>query len=271
MPSNNSNYKYCLLESMNYFHKFCEENNLVYSIIGGTLLGAVRHKGYIPWDDDIDVVMPRDDYDRLITLTSQLKHPFQLNSHITQDGYIYPYLKLSNSDFVVEEILYKPFRCGVWIDIFPLDYTFNNLKSQKLHFSLVSIIRKLWILKHGAFKTTKRSRMTICLLIMMHYITKIIPKKALSYTFKLLELAPTTIFKRHLVLANLYGAWGYKETAPKEIFKDRVLYDFEGYQFWGIKNYDFWLKKVYGDYMELPPKSKRVSNHNSIVVSQKNG
>ena len=256
-----------LLDSMIYFHFFCEEHQLNYSIVGGTLLGAVRHKGFIPWDDDIDIVMPREDYKKLIELSKLIESPYGLVDCSLDKRYIYPFAKLVNNNIVVEECFYIPYRCGVWIDIFPLDYTFSSYWARKLHFLFTTALRKLFILKHGAFKLEKRSKASLYIIARFHFLAKCIPGNIFSLSFNLFEKAIPNIFSRKEYFANLYGSWGVKETAKVEIFKNRALYEFEGYKFWGPSNADYWLKKVYGDYMSLPEEAKRISPHIGRVVS----
>lgn len=255
-----------LIETMDYFHKFCEEHNLEYFLVGGTLLGAVRHKGFIPWDDDIDVVMPREDYNRLKELSSSFALPFLYKDYTQDDSYIYPFAKISNNNMIVEEVYYKPFRCGVWIDVFPLDFTFDNVFLQQVHFLLMDVLRKLLILKSGAFKLGKRSFLATNLSKLLHPCCFLIPRKLLNRIFIILERAPYNYFSQNDHLANLYGAWGIREVAPKKLFEEKILYEFEGYKFWGVKDADFWLKKVYGDYMQLPPKHRRVPIHIGNII-----
>lgn len=250
-----------LLETLNYFHNFCEDHNLEYFLIGGTLLGAVRHKGFIPWDDDIDVVMPRRDYDKLKLLANKIELPYVYKDYSTDKNYIYPFAKITQSDLLFEEIYYKPFQSGVWIDVFPLDYTFDNIVFRKIHFTLMDVVRKSLILKYGSFKLNKRSSLVTNTSKLLHPLFEKLPRKTFNFLFESLEDIPNTYFKQHHNLANLYGAWGILEVAPKDLFDEKELYEFEGYKFWGIKNADYWLQKVYGDYMELPPEHKRRSEH----------
>ncbi|MUG31587.1 LicD family protein [Psychrobacter sanguinis] len=268
MPKNNDIIKENLLQTMSYFHSFCTTYNLEYSLIGGSLLGAVRHQGFIPWDDDIDIVMPRSDYDRLKQLQSQISAPYELLDSSKDPNYIYPFIKMTNSKLIVQESFYKPFTSGVWIDIFPLDYTFSNKSLQRKHFFVVDIFRKALILKHGAFKLSKRSNLMTNFLKKTYPIAALIPSSFFSFAFYQLESIPYKYLGQKQNLANLYGTWKELEVAPKSLFNERKLYKFENHHFWGIKNADFWLSKVYGNYMELPPEHKRTT-HIGHIVSNK--
>lgn len=119
----NIDIKPILLENLCEFHSFYEKNDLEYFLVGGTLLGAVRHQGFIPWDDDADVVMPRKDYDRLLELYDQFKYPFKLKSPKNTKNFRIAFTKLTNERVILEEGSYVPSQNGVWLDIFSLDYT----------------------------------------------------------------------------------------------------------------------------------------------------
>lgn len=261
--------KKTLLETMIYFHQFCEENNLKYFLVGGTLLGAVRHKGFIPWDDDLDVIMPYEDYKKLLNLHKNIKSPFSLLDFNIDEKYIYPFAKLSNERVIVKENLYKPLTCGLWLDIFPLGYTFESMVLQKLHFKLIRFFKILYILKHGSFKLEKRNKFYLTILKAGYSIFSIIPSKLFLNIFSFLEYKFAPIFNPKENLANFHGAWGVKEVAPKELFDKRKLYDFEGHKFWSVEDADFWLSKVYGDYMTPPPIEKRVSPHIGEILEVK--
>lgn len=256
-----------LLQTMETFHSFCEENNLSYFIVGGTFLGAVRHKGLIPWDDDIDVLMPREDYNRLLSISEKINLPYQIKDIEKDDKYIYPYAKFASNDLIVEEAFYKNYQMGIWVDVFPLDYTFKNKFLRRLHFSIVAFFRNLSIIKVGSFQLKKYSSMIGWGLRVCHRIFKIIPKKIF---FKIIEWSEKMgkLGNKEYV-ANLHGNWGVKESVPASLFDEKVLYSFEDKEYWGIKDYDYWLTQVYGDYMTLPEESKRVREHIGTIVSIK--
>ena len=113
-----------LLEIFKAFVAVCEKHHLRYYLIGGTCLGAVRHKGFIPWDDDIDVGLPREDYEKFIQLQDEFKDtPYFIQTWKSDPKYIYGYAKLRNSNTTYIENFYKHFQFnqGLWIDIFPID------------------------------------------------------------------------------------------------------------------------------------------------------
>lgn len=255
-----------LLEVMDEFHLFCETNDLKYFLVGGTQLGAIRHSGFIPWDDDLDVVMIRDDYKKLLSLGENFKAPFVLKDISLDKNYIYPFAKLTNNNIILKEEFYKSFDTGVWIDIFPLDYTFESTKVQNLHYKIIKILRNIFILKCGSFKVKKRSIISLFVAKILHKFLQFLPVSLFTKLFYLLGILLPKKLSNKKNYVNLYGAWGAKEITPVKLFKKRKLYDFEGRKFWGIEDADFWLKKVYGDYMQLPEVSKRISEHVGKII-----
>lgn len=261
-----------LLETMIYFHEFCESNNLKYYIVGGTLIGAIRHKGFIPWDDDIDIVMPRKDYEKLISIKNNINKKFELNFFNESNlNYIYPFIKLSNNKLIVEENFYKPFNIGIWIDIFPLDYIFENRYLKKIQFFIINnILRKILILKYGSFKVEKRNKISLKIIILFYFIFKFFPRKFLNFLFDFVQITLPNYFSNKKNYANFYGTWGIKEVAPIELFAERQLYEFEKHKFYGFKDFDFWLKKVYDNYMKLPPKELQKEKHINKIINELN-
>lgn len=261
-----------LLETMVVFHDFCTQHGLKYYSIGGTLLGAVRNKGFIPWDDDIDVAMPREDYNKLINLAHEFQLPLRLRSPEIERHFRTPHAKLTNEKIILEEESFVPVISGVWIDIFPLDFTFKNPFLQKAHNKSIGLLRKIMSLKYNLVDIRHRSNGSAILFAFLwsvRLISKFIPRMILDFLFHIVESFPGKILMRREYYQNLYGFWGVKEVAPVKVFLERKLYEFENEFFWGPKDADYWLGKVYGDYMTPPPKEKRLSNHNIKIIHLK--
>lgn len=112
----------CQLNILIEFIRLCEEHNLTYYLVGGTCLGAVRHKGFIPWDDDIDVGMPRKDYDKFIQLQKEIKKPYFIQTYKSDKNYIYNFAKIRDctTTFIENTFVCHQFNHGVWIDVFQL-------------------------------------------------------------------------------------------------------------------------------------------------------
>ncbi|OCL95927.1 LicD family protein [Aliarcobacter thereius] len=258
--------KKTLLETMEQFHNFCEQNNLKYFMVGGTLLGAVRHKGFIPWDDDIDVSMPKCDYEKLLKMSDKFNYPFLLK-HFKIDGkHIYPNIQLINNNIIIEEDFYKSFPNGLWIDVFPLDYSFESNIAKKIQYGILRFLRNLLIIRVGSFKKKNKGAFTYNFIKFNHYLFRIIPISFFNNIRYLFEKLFNTISKKEYI-TNTYGAYGIREVSPKYIFSDRILLEFENRKYWAPKEYDLYLKKIYGDYMVLPDESKRIGNHIHKIIS----
>lgn len=241
------------LELLNLFLGICAQLHLRYYILGGTLLGAVRHRGFIPWDDDIDVGMPRKDYeDFLHHAQALLPDGLFLQTHLTDPGYPANFAKLRNSrsTFVEHSLANCPINHGIYIDIFPLDYA---PEQGKCLFSLKELLLKLRIT--DAFVPGKMKRRTKLVRRLSRLLYPSIPE-ALAKRDALFRSVTTGSF-----LANHCGAWGKKETVPADWYGEGTVLIFEGLEVRAPCKYHQWLTQVYGDYMPLPPAEKRVPHH----------
>lgn len=247
--------KEMLRSLINFFNK----NNFKYYIWAGSLLGAVRHKGYIPWDDDIDLAMTRPEYERLIEYINnngnKINNTLQFVGHEI-DGSYYPFLKLINKYIKVEESTNT--INNLWIDIFPLDGIGNRVnKTFRRHKRIWHIYMKICaahysnlpkidsfkhFIKYCLYKFLKK--------IDLNYIINKYIKHCKQYNFEECDKIGNTI-------------WGFF-IVPDYITKDMLIdkeYDFEDLRVNGIKDYDTFLKRSYGDYMVLPPIEKRATHN----------
>ena len=134
---------------LDYIVDICNKYNLIYYLSYGTLIGAIRHKGFIPWDDDIDISMPRDDYEKFLKITSsgQINSKYKCLVPLV-DGYYYEFAKVIDTSTIVEDVSVQSTENGVWVDIFPLD---GLKKSDKIsHLSLITFVFNLWSTPYNA-------------------------------------------------------------------------------------------------------------------------
>lgn len=251
-------YRKLQVEMLIRFAGYCDANSLCYMLCGGTLLGAIRHKGFIPWDDDIDLMMPRPDYDRFIQLEVKRK---RISDTIEVLDYrlgnsLVPYTKLSdNRTYIVEEN--SRAEMGVWIDIFPIDGNYDSNILNFFHYECARILRKLVECQIFNLAIDKRW-ITRWIRIIISPILKHIPHKflctCLDYFSKMKDFDSSKLVGRVLM-----GYGTRQRTERKKIIKT-VKVEFEGYQFDAPSNYHELLSQIYGDYMKLPPLEYRV-NH----------
>ena len=251
--------KQTLLGIMDSIHRFCEENNIRYYILNGTLLGAVRHKGFIPWDDDIDIGMLREDYEKFCRSYRDNINGYQLKCIYNDPQYYHPFAKVIDPRVSLYELVHKAPEIGAYIDVFPLDYIaqkpsgmFDNGAVriwEELRYMQLKRDRALW--KNCAILVSR----IICP-YSLHKLACIREKRAVS-----MSCAEKTLW-----LASLHGGWGKKEIAPSHCFEQMALYEFEGREYWGPQDYDGYLTCLYQDYMTLPPMQERASHHNFIAT-----
>lgn len=237
-----------------------EENDLPYYIVGGTLLGAVRHKGFIPWDDDIDISLPRPAYDRFIRDANKLLPPhYRLESFVQNNNYQHLFAKVYDTRTTMIENFTQPLVRGVYIDIFPLDGITSNTRHHKVQIKkmrlYIKIYRRIFTTKVRSRSFYKRLSHQIIAPLVRLFFTK---ESILRMVNNLSQQVPWSDAE---YIVNYFGAWRMKEVQPKSWYEKRRRYIFDGFEVWGPNEYDKVLTKLYGDYMQLPPKEKRCSHH----------
>ncbi len=252
-----------LLKMFRWFDTICKENGLNYYMLGGTMLGAVRHKGFIPWDDDIDVGMPREDYDKFISLTQNLK-----DTYIVEDAcednkeYRFLFAKIFDKSTTLVENKRKLIKRGLYIDVFPLDGLGINETQKNNHYKKVSKIVVIEDMITCAYRKERKWYKNFAVFIGRIISPLFIRERTNNYRFR--KLASKYSFYDSNYVANFGGAWGIKEVMPKSYFGTPTLYEFEDLNVYGVENPDKYLANVYGDYMKLPPVEKRVTHHDYV-------
>lgn len=237
---------------LDYIVSICEENGITYYLAYGTLLGAVRHKGFIPWDDDIDIYMLRDDYMKFIRVVEK-KQPerYRLLSIYNDEEYYYEFAKVVDTKTMLNvRNIKKNSKEGVWVDVFPLDTISKHVKVQKCIINISVACRILSV--YNKFPSEKRNKAFYPL----WFIVKMIgPRFFLRITERMAMMGHNQ--KNVGYMASMGVSHYY---FPKEWCNDTCLLSFEGKQYVAFEQYDNYLKFQYGDYMQLPPEDKRVSH-----------
>lgn len=250
------------LDLLNTFDDFCVNNNLRYSLGGGTLLGAVRHGGFIPWDDDIDVMMPRPDYNRMISIC-KTDNTINLIAHELDNKYHNLFAVLSDRQtYIIDDVsgVYKG-SLGITIDIFPIDGLGNSKASAKLCFFRTAFYKELLIASN--WKRYVRSNTHSVLLeplrLVLFFLSRLFSKKWLIS--KIEKQCSRYSFDNSLYAGCISGSYRLKEIMPQSLFTDYKAIHFENELYLAIKNYDPYLKKHYGEYMCLPKPEHRATHH----------
>lgn len=244
---------------LQHVDEFCTKHNLRYFISGGTLIGAIRHKGFIPWDDDIDFMMLREDYERFIKLYSQEDNSiYHLYSHKILPSYPYPFAKIDDSRTIMHEEINDAIELGVNIDIFPIDIAPKTEREQerivRQNRRLINILtaKRLPVKKGRGIK--KNTLLFLLQLIFYPYSTRKIIDR-IDRNAQCLAGFPTG--KRGCLV------WGYgkKEIIDESNYSESIYVDFENHKFATLSGWHNYLTSLFGDYMKLPPEEKRITHH----------
>lgn len=249
------------LSIMSEIHEFCTRHNLKYFLAYGTLIGAIRHKGYIPWDDDIDIFMPRPDYIKFINTFNNEESCLRVVSPELYNDYYASYANVYDKrTLLIEESKNHRFKeLGVKIDIFPLDGVNDDKMSNK----------------------TQKIRCRVCGSILREKNTSVVQafrngiiRGVMNLTIKTLSLCmPYKWVHRQLIsVASKYDynkcnyvdnvvTGIFEHRKPKYLFNKPVLWPFEKYEFYVPEGYDEYLRDRYGDYMKLPPVDQQIPHH----------
>lgn len=258
-PSELRNMQMNMLEILIEIDRICRKHDIKYSLDGGTFLGAVRHKGFIPWDPDADIVILRKDYWRFKKVCEQeLNHKcFFLQDYKTDEHYRWGYARMLRKGTEYHRAGHEHIKAknGVFVDIFTMDSVPDSSLGRVIHKFLCYCLRKMLWSEVG-----KVVHPNILLRAYYRLISKISKDKIFKARDKLAEICnknEQSILVRHMCSPHpKKHSYGF----PRELFGSLSEYEFEGYKFWAFTDYDWYLKSIYGDYMTPPPEHERTSH-----------
>lgn len=245
------------------FRRICEKNKLTYYLSGGTFLGAVRHGGFIPWDDDVDVAMPREDYEKFVEVVNDELPENMLFKSIDNDpDYHVTWARIVNSKVkVLVHNFDKPEVEPVWIDIFTLDGMPSNNIALKIHKIKLLWRRVMYGWANYKYVSYNKKNRPWYEKVLMYIGKTLKPGKFMSLK-KQYEKLERTLMKypasKSKVYMNFKGSYMFNSIMDKDLYYGKgASYIFEGERFNAPANYNAYLSKIYGDYMKLPPEEKR--------------
>ena len=240
--------------------QICKENNLKYYLAYGSLIGSVRHKGYIPWDDDVDIAMVREDYDKLLSILKDK------NSHKTSwltviddtaPDYYYPFSKAIDNRTEIKSDRHQGYQ-GIWVDVFPIDGLPSSMFKAKAFIFFCSFLRVVGLAMSTDFSSKTLSKWTLFYKRFFYALSVIIGKKRIC---RFVEW----VFHRYKVhnsklVAILFSGHNFDAIFEKDKLLPQAEYPFENRTYTSFQNYDAYLTQLYGDYMKLPSEEKRITH-----------
>lgn len=259
------------MEIMKKIVDICDANGLLYYALGGTMLGAIRHKGFIPWDDDIDLGMPRKDYELFLQIAPELLgKSFKVTNYKTDSDYHYYITRVQDINTKVVETRYEHEGnfSHVSVDIFPIDGSPNNRVLRRIFYFRILSHRAMMSLhyKNGIDPDRKRGVLEKFLLAFM----KMLPTDKMFNAYNQKNIIDR-ILKRYdmwksVVSGNIMGAYRTVEMVPTEWYGKDTFYQFEDMQIRGLREFDKYLSHLYGDYMRIPSENERKIHYKIIEI-----
>lgn len=247
------------------FHTFCNKHSLIYYLAGGSLIGAIRHKGFIPWDDDIDTIMPRPDFMRLLDIVKDEKIGdfYEVDCQYSKSNIPSYVLRIYDSRTELSFGFSKEnHTIGCWIDVFCLDGVESSMLRRKFHFREMRIALDLSLLCTTKFGRKRRNKLVT---IFQYALLPVVPIVRLIGQERIGDwvnrIASRIPYENSDYVGVIGGRGGYKETMLKSKMNPAILVEFEGHNIYAMANYDEYLTNLYGDYMTPPPENERVSRH----------
>ncbi len=258
------------LEMLKYFKDFCEDNDLLFYFCGGCCIGTLRNKGFIPWDDDIDIFMPRDDYEKLYTLWNKKADTQRFSCLKTVKnkflGNIFTTIVDNNTTMIKPHQKNLDIAHGITMDVFPLD----GCPAGKMK----RMVQKFWALAYSLYMAQmvpQNHGKTAS--IIGKILLKLVPNKNVRYNiakYAEKQMSKYPISECEKITELCAGPHYMQNEYPKEAFRSAVYKEFEGEMMPIPIGYDCYLKTAFGDYMKLPPKEKQTPHHEVVFLDLEN-
>ena len=226
--------------------KVCREHGLHYYIYDGTMLGAVRHGGFIPWDDDLDIAMPREDYEQFIAHANEwLPQPFEFIAYELDATYLLPFGKVQDASTTLIERPHLPYLGGLYIDVFPIDGVPENSLLRRLHLVRYDVLKKAVYMAYRDPYRHGHGPSSWLPLFCRHVLGQ---QRLQRMTRRLLRKYPFADSRFVCVFDD-----GFHGVIPKQVLGQPTPVQFEGHEVMGVEHSDAYLTHMYGDYMTPPP------------------
>lgn len=239
-----------LLDILVEFDKVCKAHGIDYYMLFGTMLGAVRHKGFIPWDDDIDVGVPRPQYELLVKHAKDwFQDPFNLRSFESDRSFLFGFAKLEDTRTTLVERIRPKSKIGIYIDVFPIDGISKNSFMQHVQDQLYSLYYRIcYFLRHEPYERCYRPKTWWPIVL-----RKCCSAESAMRRFK--RVTTMYPYDNSTWVASLHD--GLNSAMPKTVLGVPTPIEFEGHMFYGVENTDDYLTREYGDYMKIPKEEDR--------------
>lgn len=255
-------YKKIVFDILKKTAEYCKKNSIMYYLSYGTLLGAVRHRGFIPWDDDIDIVMPRASYNKFLEkFNERRKDDLRLISVHNTEGYYLAFAKVVDTSLIVREKISGSINIGPYIDIFPLDNLGNSQEEAMKLLSKVGFYCNILKSKNNKWHKNRTIINNIKAMVASFYP---LSKKKLIKKINQLSLNYDGKTTKYIGNANMQN-YGNREILFADWYRSTTMLEFEGEPFPAPIGYHKILLQLYGDYMQLPPIEEQVSRHSLTI------
>lgn len=260
------------LEILLEFDRDCKKNNIKYQLFAGTLLGAIRHNGFIPWDDDIDVCMLREEYDKFLKIgIKELSTKYFLQNYKTDKNFYSQFSKIRKNDTLYVEGMTSDINMhhGIYIDVFPYDNVYPNTILGNIQRKFLYGLMRINYCRMKKRNFSASNKIIKSIRMILYYFLKLFPKVYMDkFITNIMCMFNNSDAKYvgELSLStekSLYNRF----TLKKEVFYESIDWEFEGYRFPIPRDYDEVLTANYGDYMAFPPKEEQKPHHGIISIN----